>query len=72
MVLDVWVTQEQAGLKGGSLLRNILLLCKPDTQSSVWATPPELAGAWERDCKEWNHGLVGQNAEYNTIPLRPS
>ena len=38
--MDVWVTQEQEGLAGERALRNLLLLCNPDTQSSVWATPP--------------------------------
>ncbi len=37
---DVWVTQEQEGLKGEPFLYILLLLCNPDTQSSVWATPP--------------------------------
>ena len=40
IALDVWVTQEQEGLKVERLLRNLLLLCNPDAQSSVWATPP--------------------------------
>ena len=39
IALDVWVTQEQEGLKGEHLLRKLLLLHNPDTQSSVWATP---------------------------------
>ncbi len=34
------MTQEQEGLKGERLLRNLLLLHNPDAQSSVWATPP--------------------------------
>ncbi len=37
---DVWVTQEQEGLKAEDVLRNLLLLHNPDAQSSVWATPP--------------------------------
>ena len=37
--LDVWVTKEQEGLKGERVPRNLLLLCNPDAQSSVWATP---------------------------------
>ena len=38
--LSVWVTQEQEGLNSERLLRNLLLLCNPDIQSDVWATPP--------------------------------
>ena len=37
--LDVWVTKEQEGLKGERVPRNLLLLCNPDAQSSVCATP---------------------------------
>ena len=39
-VLSVWVTQEQEGLKGERVHRNLLLFHNPDAQSSVWATPP--------------------------------
>ncbi len=40
VALNVWVTKEQEGLKEEHALRILLLLCNPDTQSSVWATPP--------------------------------
>lgn len=43
IALDVWVTQEQEGLKGGRFLRSLLLFHNPDTQSSVWVTPPSIA-----------------------------
>ncbi len=33
--LDIWVTKEHEGLKGEPILRNLFLLCNPDTQSSV-------------------------------------
>ncbi len=42
IALDVWVTQEQEGLKGERHLRSLLLFHNPDAQSSVWATPPNL------------------------------
>ncbi len=38
------MTQEQEGLKGGRHLRNLMLLCNPDAQCSVRATPPVLPG----------------------------
>ena len=34
------MTKEQVGLIGRLVLRNILLLCHPDAQSSVWGTLP--------------------------------
>ena len=40
IALDVWVTQEQEGLKGEPVPQILLGLCNPDTQSSVWATLP--------------------------------
>ena len=39
VALNVWVTQEQEGFRSGPVLRVLVLLCNPDTQSSVWATP---------------------------------
>ncbi len=47
IALDVWVTQEQEGLKGERVPRHLLLLCNPDTQSSVWATPPKAFARFE-------------------------
>ena len=41
IALDVWVTQEQEGWNGERLPRHLLLFHNPDTQSSVWATPPD-------------------------------
>ena len=43
-VLSVWVTQEQEGLKGERVHRNLLLFHNPDAQSSVWATLPFMMG----------------------------
>ena len=40
IALDVWVTKEQEGFAGERVLCHLLWLCNPDTQSSVWATPP--------------------------------
>ncbi len=37
IALDVWVTQEQEGLKSERVPHNLLLLHNPDAQSSVWA-----------------------------------
>ena len=50
-VLSVWVTQEQEGLKGERVHRNLLLFHNPDAQSSVWATLPR--------CSEREHDLLG-------------
>ena len=33
------MTQDHEGLKDGPVLYSLLLLCNPDAQSSVWATP---------------------------------
>ncbi len=38
IALDVWVTKEQEGWKGERVLRNLLLLCNPDTPGSVRAS----------------------------------
>jgi hypothetical protein len=40
IALDVWVTDEQEGLISERVLPNLLMLCNPDAQRSVRATPP--------------------------------
>ncbi len=60
IALDVWVTQEQEGLKGERVPRHLLWLCNPDTQSSVWAIPPPGAELRRmgKTTSPWHGGLT--------------
>ena len=44
IAVDIRVTTEQEGLNGGPVLRNLLLLCNPDAQSSFRTILPGQPG----------------------------